>query len=188
MKIDQFYHLIEFLDIYQKSFYLTLAIKNESNIFADDISIKLYIDSDSYIDPFSLNVTEQDIGEIVKDFPCYLEYKDSVDIDDMAHEIVNYPSFIPYTNPLTGSKSEPELDYYQDYFHSSLEEVYPFTVNKQGDKVVIRIDLPHGVKQFASQFLSASLLLKKPVEMIEYIITSKSFGHQMKGELLQEQS
>ncbi len=187
-KIKQYYHLIEFLDIYQKTFFITLAIKNESNIFADDISIKLYFDSDSYIDPFSLSVKEQDIGEFVKGFPSCFEYKDCVDIDDMVHENVKYPSFIPYIHPLTGSKSEPDLDYYQEYFRSCLEEVYPFTVNKQGKRVVIRIDLPHGVKQFASQFLSASLLFKKPVEKIEYIITSKSFGHQMKGELLQEQS
>ena len=40
-----------------------------------------------------------------------------------------------------------------------------------------------GIKQFTAQFLCAKLMFKRIPDKITYEITSKSFGHIIKGEL-----
>lgn len=184
--IYKYFHTKDFLKQYQDGYYLKLAIKNESNIFADDITIKLYLDKSAFVNPSTLTLNEQDIGDIVKDFPRAFEKKDSVDIENMCYGDADYPHFIPYHNPITYKSSVPDLDYYKKYFEATNQELYPFVVNDKGSKSVIKIDLAHGLKQFSAQFLCASILLRQPVECIDYIITSKSFGHEIKGRIVKE--
>lgn len=51
----------------------------------------------------------------------------------------------------------------------------------KGDKIILKFSIPSGLKQFTSQFLCAKLMFKKIPQKIEYVITSKSFGHEIKG-------
>jgi len=176
-------YLVAFLSQYVEKYYLTLAIKNESNIFADDITIKLFLDKDSFVNPLSLTINEKGIGRYVQDFPDIFEQKNNVEIDNMYYGQSILPTFISYPNPLGGETRNPDLEYYKEYYKAKTEQLYPFVVNEKSDQIVIKIELPHGVKQFSAQFLSAAIMLKKPIESIKYTITSKSFGHEIKGEL-----
>lgn len=182
-KLSEYNYLVDFLSQYAEKYYLTLAVKNESNIFADNITIKLFLDKESFVNPLSLTINEKSIGKYVQDFPDVFEQKNNVEIDDMCYGQSIFPTCISYPNPLSGESHEPDLEHYKEYYKAKIEQLYPFVVNERSDQVVIKIELPHGVKQFSAQFLSAAIMLKKPIESIKYTITSKSFGHEIKGEL-----
>lgn len=182
-KIHIYYHLLDFVKQYADKYYLTLVIKNESNIFADGITIKLYFEKGAVVNPADLSINARDIGDIVKDFPDLFVQKDNVDIEDMDYGIINYPTHIQHYNPITLTSSEPDLDYYKDYYRANNKEVYPILFNEKENQTVIKIELKTGLKQFTSRFLCAALILNKPIESVKYYMTSKSFGHEIKGEL-----
>lgn len=182
-EIKKYYHLCAFIQQYTDKPFLSLVIKNESNLFADDISIKLYFEKGIVVDPLSLQLNEQDIGEIVQNFPDLFEQKNDVDIENMVYGAVRFPNFVPYVDYLTSRSTKPDLDYYQDYFEASNKKMYPFLINEKQDKTIIKIDLPKGIKQFSAQFLCASLMLNRVAKSVKYSIVSKSVGHEIKGEL-----
>jgi len=82
-----------------------------------------------------------------------------------------------------GGVSGPDLSYYQNYLQAKAKELYPYIANVQKDKVVFKFDIPQGLKQFSAKFLCAQLIFTKTINEIYYVITSKSFGHEMKGVL-----
>ena len=76
--------------------------------------------------------------------------------------------------------SEPGLGYCQDYFDADLSNYYPYIVNIKGDKAIYKFTIASGLKQFTAQFLCAMLMFKKLPDSIEYTITSKSLGYEIK--------
>lgn len=80
-------------------------------------------------------------------------------------------------------EKEPYLENYQEWFDTKRKDLYPFIVNIKGDNVIIKFDITTGLKQFTSRFLCAQLMFKKIPDKIEYVITSKSFGHEINGKI-----
>lgn len=181
--VHLYYHLLSFLKQYIGKYYLTLVLKNESNIYADDISIKLYFDRGTVSNPRKFKLNDYDIGELVAELPQEFVDKDNVDIEDMDYEAVRYPTPIPIPDTFGFGGDGKDLEYYQDYYAAANEEVYPYLMNDKGDKTIIKIDLKTGLKQFTARFLCAKLILNEPVKSVKYKITSKSFGHEISGEL-----
>ena len=182
--LEKYYNHYKFFEPFENATYLSLVLKNESNIYADDITIKLYFDKDAFFSfDKKLLVFDTELGESLQDFLDVFEIKDNVDIEDMAYGSPIYPTYTPTILPMGGGVSGPDLSYYQNYLQAKAKELYPYIANVQKDKVVLKFDIPQGLKQFSAKFLCAQLIFTKTINEIYYVITSKSFGHEMKGVL-----
>ncbi len=181
-QIRKYNEFLRFLGQFQNLYFVPLLIKNEGDIFADDISVKISIPKDCYFDIKTLKIQGKNIANEVKDFLSVFLLKDNVEIEDMEYGTEMYPINSPAIKPvgLGFECSEPGLGYCQDYFNADLANYYPYIVNIRGDKAIYKFEISKGLKQFTSQFLCAMLMLKNIPKSIEYTITSKSFGYEIK--------
>lgn len=180
-KIYKYNALIAFFNQFNNLYFASFVIKNESNIYAEDITIKLIFDKRNYFDIVTLKINNQIIAENVKDILSLFEKKDDVDVENMEKDKSITPKTFSKLNSLI--EKEPYLENYQEWFDLKRKELYPFIVNIKGDNVILRFNLVTGLKQFTSRFLCAQLMFKKMPDRIEYVITSKSFGHEIKGRI-----
>ena len=173
---------IQFLGQFQNLYYVPLVIKNEGEIFADDISVKISISKECYFDIKTLELQGENIANEVKTFLSLFLLKDNVEIEDMEYGRDIYPVYNPTFKSvgLGFESSEPGLGYCQDYFDADLSNYYPYIVNIKGDKAIYKFTIASGLKQFTAQFLCAMLMFKKLPDSIEYTITSKSLGYEIK--------
>lgn len=181
-QIREYDELIHFLGQFQNLYYVPLVVKNEGEIFADDISIKISVPKECYFDISTLRLQGENIANEVKNFLSVFLIKDNVEIEDMEYGSEIYPTYTPVfkTVGLGFGSTEPGLGHCQDYFDTDLANYYPYVANIRGDKAVYKFSIANGLKQFTAQFLCAMLMFKKPPTSIEYTITSKSFGYEIK--------
>lgn len=174
--IRQYYGYHRFFNQFGGLKFVSFVLKNESNRYADDISVKLFIPKDAFFDMNSLFIDSEVIAEQVKTFvEDVFETKNNVDIDDMEQGREIYP--------LSSLDCLNNFSYCKKYFKNSICNLYPCIINTKGNNVVLKFELTRGIKQFTAQFLCAKLMFKYIPDKIEYEITSKSFGHIIKGEL-----
>ena len=173
---------MQFLGQFQDLYFVPLIIKNEGEIFADDISVKISFSKECFFDVRQLKISGENIAEEVKDFLSVFLMKDDVEIEDMEYGTKMHPIYEPIQIPvgLGFSETRPGLGHCQKYFEADLENYYPYISNVKGENVVYKFYIENGLKQFTAQFLCAMLMFKKPPEIIEYTITSKSFGYEIK--------
>ncbi len=180
-KIYKYNASVSFFNQFDNLYFASFVIKNESNIYAEDITIKLIFDKKHYFDIGKLEISNQIIADDVKDFLSLFEKKDDVDVENMEKNKSITPKTFSKLNSLI--EKEPYLGNYQEWFDIKRKELYPFIVNTKGDNVIIKFDITTGLKQFTSRFLCAQLMFKNIPDKIEYVITSKSFGHEIKGKI-----
>ncbi len=181
-QIREYNEYIQFLGQFQNLYFVPLVIKNEGDIFADDISVKISIPKDCYFDIKTLEIQGENIANEVKTFLSLFLLKNNVEIEDMEYGTEIYPIHNPTFKSvgLGFESNEPGLGYCQDYFDADLANYYPYITNIKGDKAIYKFTITNGLKQFTAQFLSAMLMFRKPPECIEYTITSKSLGYEIK--------
>lgn len=180
-KIYKYNASVSFFSQFDNLHFASFVIKNESNIYAEDITIKLIFDKKYYFDIEKLEIRNQIIADDVKDFLSLFEKKDDVDVENMEKNKSITPKTFSKLDSLI--EKEPYLENYQEWFDTKRKDLYPFIVNIKGDNVIIKFDITTGLKQFTSRFLCAQLMFKKIPDKIEYVITSKSFGHEIKGKI-----
>ncbi|MDE6414175.1 MAG: hypothetical protein K2K48_02055 [Anaeroplasmataceae bacterium] len=180
-KIYKYNASVSFFNQFDNLYFASFVIKNESNIYAEDITIKLIFDKKHYFDIGKLEISNQIIADDVKDFLSFFEKKDDVDVENMEKNKSITSKTFSKLNSLI--EKEPYLENYQEWFDIKRKELYSFIVNIKGDNVIIKFDITTGLKQFTSRFLCAQLMFKNIPDKIEYVITSKSFGHEIKGKI-----
>ena len=181
-QIREYNEYIQFLGQFQNLFFVPLIIKNEGGIFADDISVRISFPKECFFDINQLEINGENIAEEVKDFLSIFLLKDDVEIEDMEYGNRMYPIYTPMQIPTRHglSTTRPGLKHCQEYFETDMENYYPYIANIRGDRVIYKFRIEKGLKQFTAQFLCAMLMVKNVPKSIEYAITSKSFGYEIK--------
>lgn len=82
-KIYKYNASVSFFSQFDNLYFASFVIKNESNIYAEDITIKLIFDKKYYFDIGKLEISNQIIADDVKDFLSLFEKKDDVDVENM---------------------------------------------------------------------------------------------------------
>ena len=179
-QIKEYNELKIFMGQFQDLYFLPLIIKNEGDTFADDICVKISVPKECFFDVGELEIQGEKIADEVKDFiSSVFLLKDNVDIEDMEQEYVQYPVYQPGLKLY--NDDGPGLGYCQRYFEADISACYPYVCNIRGDRAIYKFKIGRGLNQFTAQVLSAQLMLKNEPEVIDYTITSKSFGYEITG-------
>lgn len=183
-KIKFYNGCYEFLRYFEGKYGLILVLENSGELFCEDIDLQLRFKKKDFLPLNDLSFYDTESGEFLKDFADeFLKPKESTDIECMDGGNVNYPfTPTPFTT-LNGTQySKPDLDYFNEYLQTDIKNVYPYVRSQKGEYITLKLHI-NVLKQFTSCFVCGALLFNKPVEQIEYVITSKSLRRQIKGML-----
>lgn len=185
-KIKFYNGCYEFLKAFEGKYGLVLVLENSGEIFCEDIDLQLRFNKNDFFSFADLGFQDTESGEFLKDFADeFLKPKETTEIECMDEGNVSYPQFIATSYPTMHGigYTKPDLDYYNEYFQTSVKNIYPYVMNQRGEDIVLKLNISE-LKQFTSCFVCGALLFHKPIEKLSYMLTSKSLRRQIKGEMI----
>lgn len=184
-KIIEYTGIVDFISHFHKHYRLTLVLENSGKVFCDDISILLKFSAKGFNTLKEIEFTELNSAQQLQSFvgEC-LRPKATTSIDDMYEGSTFLPDFIPQPINFGGytNYTQPDLDYYNNYLEAELSNIYPYIIDNKNGEIKLKISIKE-LKQFSSIFICGALIFDEPINEIEYTITTKSLGRQIKGVL-----
>ncbi len=156
---------VDFFNLLKNKSSLTLVLDNDCKKFCEDIEIELSFDKQKFFDArkltFKNELTEKSISTTTIGL---LKPKRNFDVEDLispepAGEIHAIPTF-----------------------KGSLQKLYNYQMKVVDNKIFIKLKMKE-LRQYNKRYICGKLLFKKPIDKIEYSITSKSIPNKIKGSI-----
>ncbi len=157
--------------------FMRLAVSNTGTSIAEDIRIQLKIHSDSFVDAEDIAEINEDILRIIfDDYSCQTLFNIKRTANYFSHpSSTAIPSIYDNLSNLTfGSQKRDFAQNWRNYF--------PYYLEHQGEYTVLELTIDEIMHHSAVAFPTV-LLLKKPIDSIEYTIFCRQLPNTKEGTL-----